>query len=256
MAKILITGVSSGIGRALTKRLVEDGNFVWGIARRKQLLISLKKEMGPRSNFFYSRLDVANTLDWQKLISKMKIREFVPDVVIFNAAIMENDLSPLPKPEITKMIFDVNFFSIINGVEALLKSVKPGAQFIAISSLSALKGSSIEGIGYPASKAALSIAFESLHRKFGYKYNFKTIYFGPVATGMGPFKETLPIILSERQAVDTIIKAIKSKQIIYYSPRVIFLALRVMKMFPSSLYFKALSKIEKLHLGLAKRQKL
>lgn len=37
MDRILITGVSSGIGRALTKRLIADGQTVWGIARRQNL---------------------------------------------------------------------------------------------------------------------------------------------------------------------------------------------------------------------------
>jgi len=44
-SRVLITGVSSGIGRELTKQLVVEGDSVWGVARRKELLINLKKEL-------------------------------------------------------------------------------------------------------------------------------------------------------------------------------------------------------------------
>lgn len=250
MKKLLITGVSSGIGKALTKRLVEEGNFVWGIARRGYLLKQLQKEVVNDSRFIYSQFDIAPEGSWDKLIKQMKRKKFIPDVVIFNAAINNNDLLPFPALEITKKIFNVNFFSVIEGVKALIKVAKPGAQFIAISSLSALKGSGIEGIGYPASKAALSIAFESLHRKFGDRYRFKTIYFGPVASGMGPFKKALPIILSEEQAVDVIIRAINSNKILYYAPNSLVLIFKLIKLLPQSIYFMLLSLVENTHLKL------
>lgn len=254
--KILVTGVSSGIGRALIKRLVKEGNFTWGIARREELLKNLQKEIGERNKFYYSLMDVSISDNWQKLIDAMKKKKFTPDIIVFNAAINSNDLSGGLNSTATREIFNINFLSIMEGIESLMKFVKPHTQFIAISSLSALKGSGVEGVGYPASKAALSIAFESLHQRYKGQHHFKTVYFGPVASGMGPFKKTWPIILSEDQAVKAIIKAIKSKQAIHYSPTFLFLVLRVMKVLPPSLYFFILSRIEQLHLKLAKRQKL
>ena len=52
--KILITGTSSGIGRELARQLAEAGHQVWGIARRKDLLESLRHELGG-DEFHYSQ---------------------------------------------------------------------------------------------------------------------------------------------------------------------------------------------------------
>lgn len=256
MSNILITGVSSGIGRALAKRLITNGHQIWGVARRKKLLDNLTKEIGGNNHSFFTPMDVAGAGNWPKLIKKMSDNKFIPEMVIFNAAVLKNDLTPEFSTKTTQEIFAVNFFSIMVGVEYLLKFVKLGTQFIAISSLSAFKGSGVEGVGYPGSKAALSIAFESLHQKYNGQHHFKTVYFGPVASGMGPFKKIWPVVLSEEKAVGTIIKAMEGKQIIHYSPRVLFLILKLMKIMPPSLYFCTLSLIERFHLKLAKSQKL
>lgn len=252
ISKVLITGVSSGIGRALTKKLILNGHNVWGIARRKELLETLEIQVKNNSSLIVSSIDIAKTDSWSKLCFDLQREKFIPNIIIFNAAVNESDLNPL-NPKLTKEIFNVNFFSIIIGVKYLLHFVKRGTQFIVISSLSALKGSGVEGIGYPASKAAISVAFESLQRKFGNKYSFKTIYFGPIAAGMGPFKKVLPVILSEEEAVEKIIKVMKSKQIIHYYPGSIFFTLKMIKFFPSNIYLDVLSKLETLHLKLKKR---
>lgn len=250
--KVFITGVSSGIGRALTKELVKSGYSVWGVARRRKLLKDLQKEISPISGFKYSSLDITGKNSWKKIIKKLKKESYFPDVIIFNAAILENDLSPKLNTSLTRKIFDNNFFSIIGGVESLLDTVRPGTQFILISSLSAFKGSGVEGIGYGASKAAISLAFETLHRKFGKKYSFQTVYFGPIATGMGPFKKKLPIILSEKDAVLKIIHSMRTKTIILHHPWILFFAIKTIKLMPSQIYFYVLDLIEKIHMKLEK----
>lgn len=54
--KILLTGSSSGIGRALAEKFLADGHAVWGVARRDQA-----DPAGARGNFRASAADVA---DW------------------------------------------------------------------------------------------------------------------------------------------------------------------------------------------------
>lgn len=54
--KIVLTGSSSGIGRALAERLVQDGHEVWGLAR------STQTGLGPR--FHAVRCDVS---DWSQV---------------------------------------------------------------------------------------------------------------------------------------------------------------------------------------------
>ena len=246
MKHFLITGVSSGIGRALTKRLIEEGNMVWGVARRQSLLEDLKKELNS-PDFFYSEMDISSKQFWEDLVGQMKKADFIPDTTIFNAAINKNDFINNLETDLTREIFDINLFGALEGVKILLETVNPKAEFIAITSSSALKGSGIEGIGYPASKAALSVAFESLYQKYKNKYIFKTIYFGPVNTGMVPFKGKSFFLLSEERAVNKIIQAIEGKRVIYYYPGVLFFILKTIKFFPSGMYFYFLNQIEKFH---------
>jgi len=248
MSKYLITGVSSGIGKALTKKLLNKGEVVWGIARREQLLKRLKKEINNSKKFTYTPMNQADKIGWQSLAKKLKEKNFVPEVIIFNAAISQNDLKNGIEIEVLEKMMDVNFLGIMRGINNLLPAVKPGTQFIAISSSSALKGSGIEGIGYAASKAALSIGFESLYQKYKDKgIIFKTIYFGPINSGMRPFKKNVPFVLSEDQAVNFIISSTKSNKGRFFYPKIIFLILKIIKLLPSDIYFIILSKMETIH---------
>lgn len=246
MKNVLITGVSAGIGRSLTKRLIDNRYNVWGIARRVKLLRSLKSEVSRTEAFHYSQLDLAKENAWSKLSSQLKRNKFYPNIVFFNAAILKQDLSDAIDIDSTRQIFEINFFSILEGVNLLVPFVRPNSQFILMSSLSSFKGNSIEGIGYSSSKAAISIAFETLYQKYKNRFIFKTIYFGPIASGMGPFNKRFPV-MDEDQAVKHIINAINSSETLYYCPWFLFLIIKIIKMLPSKLYFDFLDLIQSSH---------
>lgn len=249
MKQYFITGVSSGIGRALTKKLILEKQIVWGIARREQLLKDLKIELNNSANFTYSPMDQTDKSCWKSLIKKFKERNFIPQIIIFNAAISQNDLINGIEIGVLEKTMEINFLGIMRGIHNLLQFAKPGTQFIAISSFSALKGSGVEGIGYAASKAALSISFESLYQKYKNKgILFKTIYFGPINSGMGPFEDNTPFILSENQAVKHIINSTKSNKGYFFYPQIIFLIFKLIKLLPANIYFRILSKMEAIHL--------
>lgn len=58
--KIVVTGSSTGIGRALVLRLIGEGHKVWGIARSDQLDL----EVAQKASFKSTRCDVA---DWAQM---------------------------------------------------------------------------------------------------------------------------------------------------------------------------------------------
>lgn len=254
MANFLITGVSSGIGRELTKTLVGEGHAVLGIARRKELLRELKSELTAGQKFNFINADLSAAGAWQEVIKHLTEKHFSPDAVIFNAAIFEKDYLG-QELDFAKMrnSFEINFFSIVRGFEELIKVAKPNTQFIFISSSSAFKGSGAEGIGYPASKSALSTAFESLYQKYRRKYRLKIIYFGPIRTNMLPSASKFTPVLTTRQAVDKIIKVINSNRVINYAPWILFLFLRILKLMSDYLYLTILDKIDILHLKSVKK---
>lgn len=249
MGKYLITGVSSGIGRELVKKVIGHGDSVWGIARRKNLLANLKKELGNNKYFQYSAVDISKPQTWKRIITQLRRKKFQPQIVIFNAAIFRNDFvgKGTTNLETTRELIETNFFSILSGVNELLKIVEPKTKFIFIGSASAFKGGGEEGIGYCASKAALSQALESLHLKHHPKYDFKIVHFGPVDTDMLPLRKKVHFIISAEKAARHIMESVDSPDHIFHYPRLLFLFLRLIKVLPAPLYLMILGKIDALH---------
>lgn len=248
MTRYLITGVSSGIGRALTKELTSQGHNVFGIARRRRLLQNLKGELSDPSKYHFTSIDLSNPDTWTQIIKHLRKINFRPEVVIFNAALVQRDFTKngidLSK---TRNILETNFFSILDGFEKLRKMLKPKSKFLFISSSSSFKGSGIEGIGYPASKSALSVAFESLYQKYKERYILKILFLGPVNIDETVKRSTLVPVLSLNQAVTKVIRCLDSKESFHYAPTFIFILLKIAKFLPDSIYFQILTLIDKLH---------
>lgn len=237
MKNVLVTGASSGIGHSLSSLLIKKGYKVWGVARRKKLLELLNKEL-KNKNFFYTAGDISQESFWEQQIKKMKKNKFTPDIVVFNAAMNENDLKDGMDLDKLKQMMEVNFFSILKGVKLIMENYKNKLHFIAISSTSSVKGNYIEGIGYAASKGALSIAFESLFQKYeNSKAFFTTVYFGPVTTDMSRFIKPTPMTLTKEKAAMGIIKAIENKRPFYYYPKAAFVVLSIMRLLPKQTFF-------------------
>lgn len=249
MTRVFITGASAGIGQALTESLIDSGYAVWGIARRQKSLLNFKNDLTHSQNFRYSSLDVTDAKGWRQLISKMRSQKFSPQVVIFNAAILEKDYLPDGTIDIASIrrMMETNYTSLLSGFNELRRIIKKNTQIVFIGSSSAFKGTGEEGIGYSGSKSALNSAFESLQQRLGKKYHFKIIHLGPVKTTMVPFNSKILFMRSPQQASQAIIRAINSPGHIFYYPWLLFIGLRLIKILPASLYLSALNLINNLH---------
>ena len=215
--KICITGASSGIGQELAKQLIKDRHSVWGVARRENLLNDLKKELG--DSFFYTACDISIPNEVLKISQDMEKKAFSPEVIILAAGAFLNDINPKLDYGIFKKTMDINLYGAMNFVNVFLPKFikKNSGQFIAISSITALKPS-LRGIGYPASKAALGIAFRGLDLAYRKKnIVFSTIYLGPVATEMWNAKKSF-VVADKEQIASAIKKIIKTRRPIYYIP--------------------------------------
>ncbi len=111
--KIVITGVTRGLGRALAERFIQDGHTVIGCGRSGEAIFDLRMTHGAPHDF--SVVDVA--LDNKVAIWAAKVLESSnpPDLLINNAAIM-NRLAPLWEQddrEFTKLV-DANIRGVVN----------------------------------------------------------------------------------------------------------------------------------------------
>jgi short-subunit dehydrogenase len=245
MKKVLIVGASSGIGRELSLELLRQDYEVWATSRDNEALESLLNENKGLGKVYISTTDVRSAEEMAFLVESLNKSNFVPDVVVLSAGIGKSDLTDNLDINITREIMETNFFGAMNCVTALLPYVPKNAQFVAISSTSAIKGTAYQGIGYGASKAALSLAFESFFMKWsGSGPLFSTVYFGPVETPLHKSKGTRLFLMSTQQAVKYIIKVIEKRKPVYYRPTSLFLFLRFSKLLPSIFYLKMMNYLE------------
>ena len=119
MGKIIaITGVSRGLGRALSEKFIALGHTVIGCARSQKAIQELKEKYGKPHSF--TAVDVAN--EAQVKTWSESFLTSPPDLLINNAALV-NRPAPLwfvPGEEFSELI-DVN----IKGVANVIRSVLP-----------------------------------------------------------------------------------------------------------------------------------
>lgn len=157
---ILITGASSGIGRAMARHFYDCGATVILVARRKEVLESLAAELGERALVCPGDLSILENV--QKIFIFCKEAGLKLDGIIHCAGVTAS--MPLRANDIERMeqIMRVN-------VEALAQICKfasskrytnDGAGIVAMSSSASLCGD--RGIAiYSASKAAVNILVKS-----------------------------------------------------------------------------------------------
>lgn len=117
---ILITGVTRGLGRALTKKLISLGHTVLGCGRSHQAIEELQREYGKPHDF--SAVDVSNATQVQEWAERLLANYETPDLLLNNAALMNqsNPLWDVSQEEFDQVI-DVN----IKGVANVLRSFIP-----------------------------------------------------------------------------------------------------------------------------------
>ncbi|MDA7915768.1 SDR family oxidoreductase [Verrucomicrobia bacterium] len=112
---IVITGVSRGLGRALTARFISMGHTVLGCCRNQNAVDQLKKEHGAPHDFY--RVDVASDDEVKSWASLMMSQHGSPDLLINNAALINGraELWEIEAEEFNSLI-DVNIKGVANTI--------------------------------------------------------------------------------------------------------------------------------------------
>jgi NAD(P)-dependent dehydrogenase (short-subunit alcohol dehydrogenase family) len=119
---ILITGVSRGLGKAMTEQLIQLGHTVIGCATNKDAIASLQQQF-PHPHYFTS-VDVANEAQveaWSKTI----LSEYEPPDLIINNAGIVHELLPLwkIKSEVFDRVIDINIKGVANVIRHFVPSM-------------------------------------------------------------------------------------------------------------------------------------
>jgi NAD(P)-dependent dehydrogenase (short-subunit alcohol dehydrogenase family) len=148
----LITGGNSGIGLATAKQFVNEGAYVFIIARREQELARAVKEIG--RNVTAVQGDVSNLSDLDRLFAQIEREKGRLDVVFANAGFARY----APLGSITEELYDSTFAINVKGVVFTIQKALPlladGASIILNASIVASKGFAFNSV-YSATKAAV-----------------------------------------------------------------------------------------------------
>ncbi len=232
--KILITGVSSGIGNALAKKFLQEGHSVFGVARREEILKSLEQTY---PNFFFKSGDVGDRKFILELGKKLNNLNFVPDVIVLGAGVQLDDALPKYNSELSKKMFNTNVFGVLNFIDLFLEKFldQKKGHFIVLSSISAFKPHR-ESVTYPATKSAISMSFKGFNLHYKKRgVIFSNIYLGPIDTQMWKGKKSF-LVTSPEKIAERIKKVIYSKKENYYLPFFSTTVSRMSKLIPSRLY--------------------
>ena len=153
---ILITGGSSGIGRAIGVHLTSKGYKVYGTTRN----LEKHKDF---SDFNLLTMDVRNPESIQKSVSELIAKEGRLDVLLNNAGIgITGPLEETPNKEVLNA-FDTNFNGPLNVIKAVLPQmrIQKAGLIINITSIAGYMGLPFRGI-YSATKGAMEVITESL----------------------------------------------------------------------------------------------
>lgn len=237
MKKAIVVGASSGIGREVAIKLIDEGYIVGIAARRVALLEELRDEYG--NKVVIKKIDISKTDEAMKSLEELIEELGGLDLIVINSGYghvnLELDWG------IEKQTIEVNAlgFSAITNVSYRYFSKQKSGCIVGISSIAGIRGSSYSP-AYSATKSYLSNYLEGLRCKAKKeKTNIKVIDVKPgfVDTAMGQGDKAFWVAPVEIAAIQ-IIKAIKKgKEKAVVTKRWRLIAW-IMKIIPEWLYCK------------------
>lgn len=245
---ILITGASSGIGKAVAEKFLNENCRLILTARRTRLIKEYAETAQITKNSpLIIGCDVSKKEEVASAYKLIKEKIGKIDIAILNAGVGHAVTPENYNSLYAEQIFGVNIMGIVYWVEQLLPEYLKSRQgmIVGVSSLADNRGFSGSGF-YCASKAAASIYMEGLRVELK-RYGIKVITVKPgfVKTPMtDQNKFEMPFLISPDKAAQIIINGIKKeKRVIQFPWQTVFLT-RIVGLLPGSFYEYLASKVK------------
>lgn len=158
----LVTGASSGVGRALCMDLAQRGLKVLGIARRAPQLEALKKLYPDKIEILAA--DLGDPMAWQNVADRVRDRHRVSSLT-HSAAVATNGYLKDMSLDTYRKIVAINLEAPIFLTQALLPHFRRGARILHLSSGAAYRAIEYGGV-YSITKAALLMAYRAWNADF------------------------------------------------------------------------------------------
>jgi short-subunit dehydrogenase len=236
--KVIITGASSGIGKALALEYAGRGATLGLIARRADLLAQLAASLPVRS-YTYA-VDVTDARSLAAAATDFVARVGSPDVVIANAGVSAGTLTGLPADNaVFDEIMAINVTGMMLTFQPFVEALKLRREgvLVGIASVAGFRG--LPGAAaYCASKAAAISYLESLRVELrGSGVSVVTICPGYIATSMtskNPYR--MPFLMDAGVAASKMATAIAARKRFYVLPWQMALVGWALRRLPRPLY--------------------
>lgn len=237
---VMLTGASSGIGRALALAIAQRGAKLGLLARRADELDSLAAEISSAGGTAVSLpADVSDAEAVAAAARSLREQFGRIDVMIANAGVGgTTDGRTLDAAEVNRII-QINLAGAVNSAAAVVQPmVEQGSgRLVAISSLAAYRGLP-KSAAYCGSKAGLSALFECLRLDLkGTGVEVTIIHPGFIKTPLTAGREAqMPFLLELDDATNRILRGIEAGRKSFAFPWQLATIVRAGMLFPIALY--------------------
>ena len=164
--KVLLTGASGGIGKAIAKELNSSGAHICLTGRNKEELVKLQNELGDNSSFIIA--DLSNHDEIDNLVSGAEEKLGSIDILINNAGVTDDNIFLRMSDDQWNNVINFNLNSTFKITKAVVKGMvkRRYGRIINITSVIGTLGAAGQA-NYSASKAALIGMSKSLAQEVG-----------------------------------------------------------------------------------------
>jgi short-subunit dehydrogenase len=167
-SRAIVTGASSGIGRAVAGELARNGAGVVVVARREDRLRELVAQIAPLGTPIEMVVgDVTDPAVRQRALDAARSKLGGLDILVNNAGVGATGFFEHAAPERLRRLMEVNFFSLVEMTRLALPVLKQGVRPIAVNVSSILGHRGVPyNCEYSASKFAVQGFSESIRAEF------------------------------------------------------------------------------------------
>lgn len=182
---IVVTGASSGIGRATCIQASKLGAKISLIARNEDKLNDTLSEMDGTGHTIW-KYDLNDVNGIENLIAQIAEHDGAFDGLVHCAGLGTNRPLKLTKPDFVSSMMNLHYFAFVELLRcaSAKKRTNAGASYLGISSISAVRGDKTQG-AYAAAKGAISSVVHPFAKELAEKgIRVNTVTFGMVETDM------------------------------------------------------------------------